>query len=938
MISLGTYKFGTWDTHTMNDLNQSSDLVTDQQDDMSVIETETKSGYGARRLLPIYIATSLSVVWVALVLYFLIESSFLNSDEPIILTDVAVLFAGFIAPIVLIWLVTLAFQRSDPLLERRLAISKNLYKALSPVEQAEQRFVQLHKKIEKELINIEAVADLASDRIQNLEGRFQDQISNLFTATANAEEKTEQIKSSIGQEREAVEALTAMMHGQFAMLEDKLSAITAQMQQAGEKASATAETATTHSQDRLTVLHDKIDEMEDRLNQAGDKLTTQAGSVENLSLDMELRLQNIQENISSGIDKMRGDVSGLETRSHELTEHMKTQGQVLNELAELAAKESQKIESSLKTHVTEVRLAAEEALEKTDTVSNLFSDKAKTMSDTVIATVDEAKSLLDQAGAALDKHCEEALSTSSELNERAMEQTRKTASAVQEHAEEVNQLLLSSLENARQALDETAMGISNHAAAAENTTKETAETVLSQLKQFQVSLESEIHLLEEKAAISEKIMLEKAEAIHGSAQELEEKSKSLEEQLAQSNTAIDEKTLKIDEALANARDQLINFESEMEVQRTAMVTQSEESANKVIDAAAMFKDHANDLSRAANESENAILQSSLTVSDERKKLEAHSRSLVDSIESEKQSLINTGIELTTSLESTHSKLASASSQYMEERDKLVEDSNKVVADLEQASDKMAKQVEDLTESATSSTSKLENATQILMDETDNARNNIEKAVQTASDHLSSEVKGMGDKAAEKITVMQEEMQMTMARLLSDYQDAAEAAEKESALLSSRIGNEADKIAERAESFVNRTSEIEKRIAENTKNDFARTSQMLLESLQSLSIDIHKLLASDIPDTMWQAYLNGDRSIFSRGTIKMGTRKTRSTISSKFHKDKEFRESVGRYMRDFEGLMERAMHGDRGNTLSVTLISSDMGKLYVLLAQSMKKIS
>ena len=37
-------------------------------------------------------------------------------------------------------------------------------------------------------------------------------------------------------------------------------------------------------------------------------------------------------------------------------------------------------------------------------------------------------------------------------------------------------------------------------------------------------------------------------------------------------------------------------------------------------------------------------------------------------------------------------------------------------------------------------------------------------------------------------------------------------------------------------------------------------------------------------------------------------------------------------------MERVMAGDKGGALSVTLISSEMGKLYVLLAQSLKKMT
>lgn len=51
---------------------------------------------------------------------------------------------------------------------------------MAPVEVAEQRLAGLNRSLQKELTNIDAVADLAADRLANLEDRFQSQISDLF--------------------------------------------------------------------------------------------------------------------------------------------------------------------------------------------------------------------------------------------------------------------------------------------------------------------------------------------------------------------------------------------------------------------------------------------------------------------------------------------------------------------------------------------------------------------------------------------------------------------------------------------------------------------------------------------------------------------------------------------------------------------------------------
>ena len=53
---------------------------------------------------------------------------------------------------------------------------------------------------------------------------------------------------------------------------------------------------------------------------------------------------------------------------------------------------------------------------------------------------------------------------------------------------------------------------------------------------------------------------------------------------------------------------------------------------------------------------------------------------------------------------------------------------------------------------------------------------------------------------------------------------------------------------------------------------------------------------------------------------------------------EFRATVQKFIRDFEAMMELIAGRDHNSTLSVTLISSDMGKLYVLLGQALRKFA
>jgi hypothetical protein len=47
--------------------------------------------------------------------------------------------------------------------------------------------------------------------------------------------------------------------------------------------------------------------------------------------------------------------------------------------------------------------------------------------------------------------------------------------------------------------------------------------------------------------------------------------------------------------------------------------------------------------------------------------------------------------------------------------------------------------------------------------------------------------------------------------------------------------------------------------------------------------------------------------------------------------------VNRYIHDFEAMLRRILADRDGSPLGVTILSSDMGKLYVALAQAIERI-
>ena len=141
-----------------------------------------------------------------------------------------------------------------------------------------------------------------------------------------------------------------------------------------------------------------------------------------------------------------------------------------------------------------------------------------------------------------------------------------------------------------------------------------------------------------------------------------------------------------------------------------------------------------------------------------------------------------------------------------------------------------------------------------------------------------------------------------------------------------------------------TTTLEGRIAdsknsfESVQDDsFARRMVLLTESLNSTAIDVAKILSNDITDTAWASYLKGDRGVFTRRAVRLIDSKEAKIIANHYGNDSEFREHVNRYVHDFEGIMRLLLSTRDGNAIGVTLLSSDIGKLYVALAQAIERL-
>ncbi|MEP2282101.1 MAG: hypothetical protein ABJI28_02770, partial [Nitratireductor sp.] len=120
--------------------------------------------------------------------------------------------------------------------------------------------------------------------------------------------------------------------------------------------------------------------------------------------------------------------------------------------------------------------------------------------------------------------------------------------------------------------------------------------------------------------------------------------------------------------------------------------------------------------------------------------------------------------------------------------------------------------------------------------------------------------------------------------------------------------------------------------------FQRASVNVFETLQSLAIDLDRALEQSPPPDLWRRYQAGERNVFTRRLYNLSGRELFDQIASKYKSDGEFRTYVDRYVSTFEELLGAASARDRSNILVETYLTSDTGKVYLMLAQTSGKLS
>ena len=113
----------------------------------------------------------------------------------------------------------------------------------------------------------------------------------------------------------------------------------------------------------------------------------------------------------------------------------------------------------------------------------------------------------------------------------------------------------------------------------------------------------------------------------------------------------------------------------------------------------------------------------------------------------------------------------------------------------------------------------------------------------------------------------------------------------------------------------------------------RSARHSIESLDSLSVDIARMIDHEAAADLWDRYKRGERNVFTRRLYTLQGQQAFDEIRKKYRADREFKQTVDRYIGEFERLLEEVSRDDRDQVVARTYLTSETGKVYTMLAHA-----
>lgn len=120
--------------------------------------------------------------------------------------------------------------------------------------------------------------------------------------------------------------------------------------------------------------------------------------------------------------------------------------------------------------------------------------------------------------------------------------------------------------------------------------------------------------------------------------------------------------------------------------------------------------------------------------------------------------------------------------------------------------------------------------------------------------------------------------------------------------------------------------------------FLKDAGKIINRLESVSVDISRLLNPKDEEDLWKKFYNGDTEVFIRAIAKNMTSTQIAALRKEFEKNDDLRKLVNTYMSEFEALVDKSKKNEHSAALMAVISGADLGRLYYVLAKALNKLN
>ena len=819
------------------------ETASDQKQD--IISDESVGQTWLSRFWPLLLSAILSVIWIGVCIWWFKESGKTIARMPTY--ETGGLLAGATLPLLLIWLIALVFLRTDPLRDHRMALAHGLDGLLAPLDVAQRRVNSIVAELHKEISHVEAAGDIATTRIDNLENRFQEQISNLFEATTDAEAKAVNIQDILSTERQA-------FTNQLIKVTENITELESLFKQLKFDSETIANTTRKNTEDVSAEIDAQNKLLDERSSQIGEQLEIMANELGKMSREVsencelsENKLGAISLALSEKQASLTETITGLSDNADHICDKMDKQSTVIAELSQKTADESEKITATLLEQNTTLSTAAADALSLTEQSSTAFHTQADAMTK--------------------------------KLN-KASDNFKFTAADIVQSAQNLSENLIGHMGRTTEDLDAKSETLEHSIAARVNMIEEALEKQADKAKE----------VITEQGADFIGEMEKTVSSIETQASRVDEAVKLTTESLSENTVKMNDHFISFEQLSEKFRSQIDQSEIQMKGQHDELVKSLSDVAEYLDDSLQKLKGQTGSLGEHAQEIIGSIVGQTEQLS-----------GLIDDIRDRTENTIRNVQEMGDTVShhftATDEQAASLSGNWQKTALLVENQCTDTLSKLDSLSEKLAELGKENDRAADTA----ENNASKVAEQMEHASESIFLASASATE-AAEETNRVISEHAEKFQQLINALQMSNKSILID----AEA--------------------------------IEQRNRDKTGTHFSNLASRVIEQLQSLSIDINRHFENDVPDKVWQSYVDGDKNTFVRRLKKVTDKKHTASIREKYKSDPDFRKNALEYVQLFEDLMSQSMVSDSYSTFSVALISSETGKVYLALAQALDRFT